>query len=157
MAAPVQDIALAYDPAHRPCDAVFNGRDFALDATPASAALFSLFADRRAWADDPIVDAVPDWSNPSTMVARRGWCGDFLSPNGGLTGSRLWLLGRRHATERTRKDAEGYVTKALAWLQTARNYAIQLTVRYALNMPTPTLVIQVRVGRTQIQLNRALG
>ena len=157
MAAPIQDIAFAYDPVNRRCDVVFTGRDFALDATPASAMLFSLFADRRARADDPVTDAVPDWSNPSTLVARRGWCGDFLSANAGLVGSRLWLLGRRKASERTRRDAEGYVTEALAWLQAQRNTALQVTVRYAPGFATPTLGILARAGRTQLQLNRALA
>ncbi|OYV89670.1 MAG: hypothetical protein B7Z57_11620 [Acidiphilium sp. 37-60-79] len=156
MAAPVTDIALVYDPVLSRCDCVFAGTDFQLDATPISAVLFSTFADRRAHADDPIADAVPDWSNPSSLVARRGWCGDFLSASNGLTGSRLWLLGRRKATERTRKDAEGYCAEAYNWLANSRNYAVQLTVRLISSLPVPALGILVRVGRTTLTLQRAL-
>jgi phage gp46-like protein len=157
MANPVVDIALAYDPINRRCDVVFSGKDFALDATPASAVLMSTFADRRAHPDDPLTDAVPDWSNPSSLVARRGYPGDFLSQSGGFVGSRLWLLGRRKATEATRKDAEGYAIEAYAWLETVRNYAVQLTVRLVATLDTPAMGILVRVGRTQLSLQRALS
>ncbi len=157
MANPVVDIALAYDPINRRCDVVFNGSDFALDTTPASAVLMSTFADRRAHTDDPLTDAVPDWSNPSSLVARRGWCGDFLSAAGGLVGSRLWLLGRRKATEATRKDAEGYAVEAYAWLESSRNYAVQIVVRLVTTLDTPAMGILVQVGRTKLSLQRALS
>lgn len=157
MANPVIDIALAYDPLNRRCDVVFAGRDFALDATPASAVLFSTFADRRAHGDDNLTDAVPDWSNPSSLVARRGWCGDHLSAGGGLVGSRLWLLGRRKATEQTRQDAEGYAAEAYAWLEAVRNYAVQVTVRLVTTLETPAMGLLVQVGRTRLALQRALA
>jgi phage gp46-like protein len=157
MASPIVDIQLAYDPVNRRCDVVFNGRDFALDATPASAMVMSLFADRRAAPDDNIADAVPDWANPSSLVARRGWCGDFLSAAGGLVGSRLWLLGRRKTSEVTRQDAARYAAEAVAWLETARNLTAQVAADYIAQFATPTLGIRVRVGNTQVTLRRAMG
>ncbi|MHB1305383.1 MAG: phage GP46 family protein [Acidiphilium sp.] len=157
MAAPVVDIALAYDPVKRRCDVVFNGRDFALDATPVSATLFSFLADRRAHPDDKIDDAVPDWSTPSTIMARRGWPGDYLSPTGTRSGSRFWLLGRAKADEATRQAAEGYAAECFGWLETVRNLAVQVTVRWVATFDTPALGVLVQVGRTRLQLTRALA
>lgn len=156
MASPTVDIQLAYNPAIRRCDVVFNGRDFALDATPVSAALMSLLADRRAHPDDRIDDAVPDWSNPSTLVARRGCPTDFLSASGGYTGSRFWLLWGRKKTERTREAGESYAAECFRWLERARNLSVQVTVRWVDTLDTPTLGLRARFGRTTIALTRAL-
>ena len=78
------DVALQYDPVKRCCDLVFNGRDFALDYTPGSAMLFSILAERRAANDDVLPDTVPDYTAPSTFIARRGadLAGDRAEPGG---------------------------------------------------------------------------
>ena len=148
------DIALQYDPVKHRCDVVFNGTDFAVDNTQASAMLFSLFADRRAAPDDVLPDAVPDWGAPTTFIARRGWCGDFLDPLGRLTGSRFWLYVRSKWTEATRKAIEDCVVEALGWIDTERNLAVQVIVR----LVAPNAIgILARQGKTTLSLTRALG
>ena len=147
------DVALRYDPVMRRCDVVFDGRDFAIDATPASAMLFSIFADRRALPDDVLPDTVPDYTAPSSFLARRGWCGDFLDALGRLAGSRFWLLRRAKATETTRRSAEVYFAEALGWLETERNLAVQITVRW---VRPEILGILARAGKTSLSLERAL-
>lgn len=157
MAVPVRDFALVYDPVNRRADYAFDGRDFVFDATPASAMVFSLFADRRARADDALPAPVADWAHPSSLTAKRGWCGDFLSLAGGLIGSRFWLLLRRKATERTRADAAAYAAEALAWLETTRNLAVDVAADWAANIGTPTLAVRCRVGRTRLTVTRQVG
>ncbi len=73
------DIALAYNPANRRSDVVFTGTDFALDATPASAMLMSVCANRRAKPDDVVPVVVTDWARPQSFTARGGYAGDALS------------------------------------------------------------------------------
>ena len=148
------DIALVYDPVRRGCDVVFNGTDFALDTTPASAMLMSVCADRRAKPDDVLPSPVDDWANPSSFTARRGYPGDALDPNGALVGSRMWLLGRSLADEQTRQDAENYLAEACAWLESVRNLAVQITVRW---VAPQFLGYQVIAGKTVVQLRKALG
>ena len=148
------DVALQYDPVKRCCDLVFNGRDFALDYTPGSAMLFSILAERRAANDDVLPDTVPDYTAPSTFIARRGWCGDFLDALGRLTGSRFWLLRRAKATEETRRSAEVYFAEALIWLETERNLAVQITVRW---VKPGVLGILARCGKASLSLSRAVA
>ncbi|MDA8049957.1 MAG: phage GP46 family protein [Rhodospirillales bacterium] len=151
------DIALLYDPVQRRCDVAFAGKDFVLDQTPASAMLMSLFADRRAHPDDEVPAGANLWSAPPSFVTRRGWCGDGLDPQGRFVGSRLWLLARRKESERTRQDAEGYVAEALDWLNTERNLAVQVTVRWQVPGPSGMLSIRVRAGETTLALQQAVG
>lgn len=148
------DIALAYDPVRRGCDVVFNGTDFALDATPASAMLMSVCADRRAKPDDSLPSPVDDWATPNSFTARRGYPGDALDPAGALTGSRMWLLERRLADEQTRVDAENYLAEACGWLETVRNLAVQITVRW---VAPQILGFRVVAGNTALQLRKALS
>lgn len=157
MATPVRDFALVYDPVNRRADYAFDGRDFAFDSTPASAMIFSLFADRRARPDDSLPAPVADWANPSSLVAKRGWCGDFLSRAGGLIGSRLWLLVRRKATPRTRADAAEYAAEALGWIETTRNLAVDVAADWVSNVGTPTLALRCRAGRTRLTVTRQVA
>jgi phage gp46-like protein len=159
----VVDVALAYDPARKCCDVVFNGRDFALDATPASAMLFSICARRRARPDDVVPVQVPDWANPASFNARGGWVGDALDPSGNLVGSRMWLLGRallgdganpNDISDRTRVDAENYLAECLEWLETVRGLAVQIVVRV---LRPNFLGYRVRAGATTIEIAKALG
>lgn len=147
------DIALAYNPATKSCDVVFNGTDFALDATPASAMLFSILAKRRAGPDDALPTPMADWANPSSLNARGGWCGDALDTTGQLVGSRTWLLSRRKADEATRLDCETYLAQGLAWLESARGYAIQLVVRY---VAPGILGYRARAANTTVALELAV-
>jgi phage gp46-like protein len=157
MATPTRDFALAYDPVNRRADYAFVGNDFVFDTTPASAMVFSIFADRRARPDDPLPTVVPDWSRPSTLRAMGGWVGDFLSASAGLVGSRLWLLKRRKATEATRLAAIEYGAEALAWLQSIRGYAVDVSAFWADNIATPTLVLRCKVGATTITVKRQVA
>lgn len=154
MAAPTIDIALGYDPVRRRCDVVFNGTDFATDSTPASAMLFSVLADRRARPDDVLPTPVPDWSNPSSFTARRGYPGDALDPNGQLTGSRIWLFVRGKQNEATRVGVQDAIAEAVQWLNTGRSLALQLTVRW---VRKGILGYVLKAGRTTIQITGPAG
>jgi phage gp46-like protein len=124
------DTALAYDPARRRCDLVFDGTDFGLDDTPVTPVLTAVGLDRRAHLDDELPDTTPDSYAPATLNRRRGWPGDCLDPTGSLSGSRMWLLVRRKQTEQTRLDAEGYLREPLEPLANARGWPISVTVRW---------------------------
>ena len=72
-----------------------------------SRVLISLFTDSRANVDDEL---------PSKGGSRRGWWGDTTRKDGIRIGSKLWLLYREKATQKTLMKAVDYVTDALAWL-----------------------------------------
>jgi phage gp46-like protein len=148
------DIALAYNPAIRGCDVVFNGTDFALDSTPASAMLFSLLANRRAAPDDKVSTQVTTPLAPQSFTARGGYPGDALDQTGQLAGSRLWLLQRALADEQTRIDAQNYVAEALSWLETVRGQAVQIAVRW---FAPDILAYRAIAGATTLQLKQAVG
>ncbi len=149
--APV-DVMLQYDASLGCCDVVFNGVDFALDATPASAMLMTLLAKRRAHPDDVLPNSVPDWHAPSQFNARGGWCGDALDPAGARVGSRMWVFSRRLADEQTRVDIENCLVEAMAWLESVRGLALQVTVRW---VAAQFLGYQVRAGGTVLALKKA--
>jgi phage gp46-like protein len=150
------DIAIAYNPTARCCDLVFTGRDFALDATPVSALLISLGSDRRARLDDVLPDAYSAMNpaGPATLLGRRGWVGDGLDNQARLIGSRLWLLVRQKATEGVRKSAEQILAEALAWLNSGRGLALDITVRW---FNKTTLAYRVRVGSSTVTLQQTVG
>ncbi len=148
------DVALTYDSSLRALDTVFDGKDFVLDDTPASVLLGSLLVDRRAHPDDTWPPAVPDWANPSSLSARKGWVGDALDQHGLLVGSRLWELDRRLAEEQTRSDCQDYLVEAVQPLESQRGYAIKIQVAW--EMPQ-ILGYSVTVGSTTIQLKKALS
>lgn len=149
------DIAVAYDPVTHRCDLVFNGRDFALDSTPASLMLLTLGSDRRAHTDDVLPDSVSETNpaNPGTLMARRGWPGDALDPQGRLSGSRWWVFQDAKATEATRRNFEGATTEALGPAAAARNLVLQVTVRW---IRKGVLGVRARLGRTTVALNQSL-
>ncbi len=149
---PPMDIALAYNPALKCCDVVFNGTDFALDTTPASAMLFSLLARRRAKPDDVVPSPVRDWAHPHSLNARGGWAGDALDKNGQLSGSLLWLYERALASEETRNGVEAAVAEAVGWLETIRGLALQISVGY---VKPQILGYRVRAGNTAVALSMA--
>ncbi len=148
------DIQVAYDAQLGCCDVVFNGTDFALDETPASVLLLSLLNERRAHPDDTWPQPVPDWANPNSLNARRGWVGDALDPNGQRAGSRLWELDRRLEDEQTRSDCQAYLVEALEPLEAQRNYALQIAVSW---VASGILGYRVRAGNTAVSLKKALN
>jgi phage gp46-like protein len=148
------DIQVAYDPTRKGCDVVFNGTDFALDTTNVSAVLLSIFTDRRARPDDVLPDAVSDFADPQSFIARRGWCGDALDAQGRLGGSRSWLNSRAKEIEATRQAEETYLVEALQWIEDQRGAALQVKVR----LPGKRiLAFRIRVGKSTIMLNRTLN
>lgn len=148
------DAALTYDATQGGLDAVFSGADFAIDTTPTSILLHALLVERRAHLDDTWPEPVPDWSNPTTLMARRGWVGDALDAQGRLVGSRLWELDRRLANEQTRADCQNYLVEALTPLEQSRGYAVSVQVgRYVGQL----LGYSVTAGTTTIQLKKAFN
>lgn len=103
------DIALAWDEKQGAADLALLDNDLASDRGLATAALLSLFLDRRAQADDQ-----PPSGDPAD---RRGWWADqFSSFEGDRLGSRLWLLDRSVRGNDVARRAEEYVREALAWM-----------------------------------------
>lgn len=83
--------------------------DLASDLELATAAVISLFTDRRAENDD-----VPPSGDARD---RRGWWADqFADVDGDRVGSRLWLLARAKRTNETVLRAQEYAREALAWM-----------------------------------------
>lgn len=148
------DVQLVYDPALRCCDVVFNGTDFALDTTPASAMLMTLLAKRRANPDDKLPATVPNWHAPNQFNARGGYPGDALDPTGALNGSRMWLFSRRLADEETFADVQNCLAEDMAWLETVRGLALQITVEW---IAAQILGYRVRAGSTTVSLKLALN
>jgi phage gp46-like protein len=148
------DIALRYDAARGCCDMVFDGRDLVVDRTALTPMLISLGTDRRARADDDIPNPDTDRLHPVTLLGRRGWPGDALSRRGGRIGSRLWLLVRQKETERVRQLAESIVAEALAWIETERGQAVQITVRW---IDRNRMGVLAQVGATKLQLQRLIS
>jgi len=148
------DFALVYDPVSRCADMAFNGRDFVLDATPATPLIMSIGCERRARNDDTLPDDITNPLAPSTLMAKRGWWGDSLNPPGRLTGSRTWLVQRAKATEITRKAVENYLAEATGWLSTDLGLNVQITVRW---LSSTYLGYRVRVGSTELALQLALS
>lgn len=148
------DTALAYDPAKRRCDLVFDGTDLVLDDTPVTPVLTLVGLDRRARRDDDLPDTTTDDYSPATLNRRRGWCGDFLDTLGRLVGSRMWLLHRQKQTESVRLAAESYLREALEPLANDRGWPIAVTVRWA----APGLLAwKAVVGRVTVAINQAIA
>jgi phage gp46-like protein len=102
------DLALLWDEVLGFADLSIIDGDLASDTTMITAALLSLFLDRRAFDDD-----VPPSGEPDD---RRGWWADEFADNeGDLIGSRLWLLDRAAFTRDIGPLAEEYSREALAW------------------------------------------
>lgn len=101
------DLALVWGDAG--ADIALVDSDLASDPGLTTAALLSLFLDRRAEPDD---------QPPSGDVRdRRGWWADqFADIEGDLIGSRLWLLDRAKRLPDVALRAEEYVREALAWM-----------------------------------------
>ncbi|KHA57126.1 hypothetical protein NM74_07830 [Aeromonas hydrophila] len=87
-----------------------DGADLADEAGLRTAVTLSLFTDRLALSTDTIPDGTAD---------RRGhWSDSYLSEQGDLEGSRLWLLSREKVVSEVLRRAEDYSREALAWMAT---------------------------------------
>lgn len=116
----ISQIMMRYSQAVGACDVVVaptaNGRGrIVVDTTPATALLIAMGTDRRAEPDDTLPGEVPGLPAQTTgLMARRGWVGDILLPQGQRLGSRIWLLERAKHDEHTRAVAAAYAAEAVA-------------------------------------------
>lgn len=150
------DIALTYRRELAAADLVWTGSGIGLDATPRSALLLSLLADRRARPDDPVRLLAHDEAAPASLGLRGGAAGDAVDARGERTGSRLWLLRDAKETNQTRLSAERYAAEATAWM--ARR-GIRATATAAWATPegavSPRLRLVVRAGETTVGITAA--
>lgn len=104
------DIKISWDNALMKGDFLFEGNDLVSDDGLQTAAIISLFTDRRARDDDTLPDTI--------LGDKRGWWGDLASPEveGDEIGSRLWLLEREKTLPEVLIRAEQYVKEALQWM-----------------------------------------
>jgi phage gp46-like protein len=113
----------------------------ATDRDLETAVILSLFTDASARDSDVIPDLTSD---------RRGWWGNWESPEVVELGSRLWLLAREKSTEDTRRRAEDYAAEALTWLLTDGVAArVDVAADYLEVGPVPpaTLALRVQIVR----------
>lgn len=103
------DLALVWSESRGAADLALIDSDLASDTGLETAAVLSLWLDRRAQPDD-----VPPSGDPND---RRGWWADeFSDVEGDLIGSRLWLLERSKLTGEVVRRAEEYVRECYAWM-----------------------------------------
>lgn len=102
----MSDIALVWNGTE--ADLAIEGGDLVLEEGLQTAAVISLFSDRRARLDDVL---------PADDGDRRGWVGDaWPRVDGDQIGSRLWLLNREKDVSETLRRAREYARESLAWL-----------------------------------------
>lgn len=104
------DILISWDGDLMEGDFLFSENDLESEDGLFTAALISLFTDRRAYDDDVLPDPQSD--------DRRGWWGDLASTevDGDQIGSRLWLLERSKVLPEILTRAEEYAREALEWM-----------------------------------------
>ena len=104
----VGDIALIWNPDLGRADFSITDSDLTSEEGLRTAALLSLFTDRRANDDDEL---------PSESGDLSGWWGDeYAEEANDLIGSRLWLLNRSKVSERLANSVENYCREALQWM-----------------------------------------
>lgn len=101
-----QDVGFFFtDGAHCP-DMVIENGDLKADNSMHTAALISLFSNRR----------VAFEQLPAGETDRQGWWADLVSEvEGDQLGSRLWLLDRRKIINATLIEAQSYIQEAFDW------------------------------------------
>jgi len=130
------DLALTYSNGSIDLDLGDGGT--AIDNTLRTAAIISLFSDRRAEPDDPLPDSGDD---------RRGWWGDiYPEAEGDRIGSRLWLLAREKQMPQVLRRAETYARQALQWL-IEDNVASAVTVTASF-VQSGALSLHIRIATT---------
>ena len=131
------DLALTWSNATGDADLSMLDMDLASDRGLTTAVVLSLFADRRAEADD-----VPPSGDARD---RRGWWADqFAAVEGDRLGSRLWMLDRSKGTNETLLRAKQYATEALAWMVTDK---VASSVDVSVTMAGTGLAVAVAVQR----------
>jgi phage gp46-like protein len=124
-------------------DWLFAAPDLVTGRDLETAAVISLFTDRLAEPDDRL----PDPGDGD----RRGWWADW-DHEGGLIGSRLWLISREKQTEDVRLRAEDYCREALAWmLEDDVADSIVVTAAWAVGAPG-RLDVDVEIYRARALL-----
>lgn len=89
-------------------DLAYENGDLVLETGLLSAALVSLFSNRRARTDDAL---------PGDASDRRGWWADaYAEVAGDQIGSRLWLLSREKDLNEVLQRAQDYAREALSWM-----------------------------------------
>jgi len=104
-----QDIKLIWDSAGMECDIDFDTEvnDIVYDEGLETAALMSLWSDKRADDDDAIDD----------QNDKRGWWGDLtVIEFTDQIGSKLWQVARGKTTAETLVQAKQYIEEALEWM-----------------------------------------
>lgn len=135
------DIRTVWSPEDVRGDWLIEPPGLAADHDLETAVVLSLFTDASARPDDELPDLTDD---------RRGWWGNWQSPESIVLGSRLWLLTRAKSTEDTRRRAEAYAAEALQWLLDDGVAArVDVGAMYLETGTTPpaTLVLRVRIIR----------
>lgn len=131
------DIKIGFDSDLMAGDFLFENNDLSNDKGLRTAALISLFTDRKAAADDTLPD--PD------LQDRRGWWGDLVSDvDGDRIGSRLWLLERSKATNDNMVRCRQYVKEALKWMLDD-GVAVNMDVAAAIQGPVESRVLAFEV------------
>ena len=100
----MSDIALTWSNDAGAADLSLSENDLLADEGLETAALISLFLDRRAEYGDVL---------PEGETSRRGWWADTEADK---IGSRLWLLDRAKETPDTLARAEEYAREAFDWM-----------------------------------------
>ena len=100
-----KDIKILYDDLTQSFDFKYQNGDFVRDSGLETAVLISLFTDRRADDDDPLIN----------QNEFRGWWGDLIGDEGPV-GSRLWLIKYGKATQENVILAKEYIIEALQWM-----------------------------------------
>lgn len=144
------DLKIRWDNELLEGDLIFENNDLASEDNLITAALISLFSDRRAEDDDVLPD-------PETGD-RRGWWGDLTIPAfpGDQIGSRLWLLERSKTTQEVLTQAEEFVRESLQWM-IDDGIAVKLDVeveRQQVNNETLAFKVSIRkTDGTEVALN----
>lgn len=101
------DITLLYDAEKYGADIAIDNNDLLTGDELQTAIIMSLFTDRRAAIDDPVMIG----------ESKRGWWGDTYNTNrNDKIGSRLWVLKNSKMTPSTLVKAKDYALEATRWL-----------------------------------------
>jgi phage gp46-like protein len=150
------DIATILDPATFGFDWAMDGPSLESDDGLKTAAIISLFTNKRAPSAAQLPAAQPIGAPAGGGLAglaagnMRGWLGDAYLPTlGDQIGSWLWLLAREKATQETRTRAEGYINDALGWMITLGLVAsIDVATWWqGLAVDNPTLAARIQLFR----------
>jgi len=105
-----KDLKIKWDTSLMGGDFSVKNGDLESDSSLETAVIISLFTDKRASDDDPLLD--------ERNQDRRGWWGDLISPDvqGDEIGSKLWLLDREKTVPGIFEKVKKYINDALQWL-----------------------------------------